>query len=109
MGVHHGDHGEEEEEDVTTTSVVHPGIQGRDRRALCGWRSHDRPGGPGLRPDRDRRARLVHQAEIDAGQRDGLTTEERQELSRLRREVKSLRLDVEVLKRATAFFAKETR
>jgi transposase len=51
----------------------------------------------------------VHQAEIDAGQRDGLTTEERQELSRLRREVKSLRLDVEVLKRATAFFAKETR
>ena len=51
----------------------------------------------------------VHQAEIDAGERDGLTTEERQELSRLRRENHSLRLDVEVLKRATAFFAKETR
>lgn len=51
----------------------------------------------------------VHQAEIDDGGRDGLTTEERQELTRLRRENRSLREDVEVLKRATAFFAKETR
>lgn len=51
----------------------------------------------------------VHQAEIDAGEREGLTTEERQELSRLRRENQSLREDVAILKRATAFFAKETR
>ena len=51
----------------------------------------------------------VAQAEIDAGQRDGLTTEEREELTRLRREVRSLKEDVEVLKRATVFFAKETR
>ena len=51
----------------------------------------------------------VQQAEVDAGERDGLTTEERKELTRLRRENHSLRLDVEVLKRATAFFAKETR
>jgi transposase len=51
----------------------------------------------------------VHQAEIDGGARDGLTTEERQELTRLRRENRSLKEDVEVLKRATAFFAKETR
>jgi transposase len=51
----------------------------------------------------------VHQAGIDAGARNGLTTEERDELTRLRREVRSLKEDVEVLKRATVFFAKETR
>jgi transposase len=49
------------------------------------------------------------QAEIDQGERPGLTTEERTELTKLRRENRSLREDVEILKRATAFFAKETR
>jgi transposase len=38
-----------------------------------------------------------------------LTTEEKEELTRLRRENRSLREDVEILKRATVFFAKETR
>ena len=52
----------------------------------------------------------VKQADIDDGTRsDGLTTAEREELSRLRRDNRQLREDVEVLKRATAFFAKETR
>ena len=51
----------------------------------------------------------VNQAAVDAGERDGITTEEREELTRLRRENRRLREDVEVLKRATAFFAKETR
>lgn len=52
----------------------------------------------------------VKQAEIDAGTRhDGLTTDEKEELSKLRRENRRLREDVEILKRATAFFAKETR
>ncbi len=51
----------------------------------------------------------VEQARIDAGEIDGLTTEERQELSRLRRENQRLQADVDLLKRATAFFAKETR
>ncbi len=53
--------------------------------------------------------RWVEQSEIDAGRRDGLTTEERLELSELRRENRRLHQDVEILKRATAFFAKETR
>ena len=51
----------------------------------------------------------VEQAQIDAGDLAGLTTEELQELSRLRRENKRLQADVDLLKRATAFFAKETR
>ena len=51
----------------------------------------------------------VKQAEVDAGERDGLTTEERQELASLKRENRRLKEDVEILKRATAFFAKETR
>ncbi len=49
------------------------------------------------------------QADIDDGQRPGPTSAEREELAQLRRENRRLREDVEVLKRATAFFAKETR
>ena len=51
----------------------------------------------------------VRQADVDAGRRDGGTTTEREELAQLRRENRRLREDVEILKRATAFFAKETR
>ena len=51
----------------------------------------------------------VKQADIDDGHRDGLTTSEREELAALRRENRRLAQDVEILKRATAFFAKETR
>ncbi len=53
--------------------------------------------------------RWVAQAEIDAGQREGLTTAEREELSRLRKENRVLREERDVLKRATVFFAAETR
>ncbi|MBB3730347.1 transposase [Nonomuraea dietziae] len=51
----------------------------------------------------------IRQAEVDAGQREGLTSSERQELEALRRENRRLREDVDVLKRATAFFVRETR
>jgi transposase len=51
----------------------------------------------------------VEQADIDDGKRAGLTTDERRELMELRRENRQLREDVGILKRATVFFAKETR
>lgn len=52
--------------------------------------------------------RWVAQAEIDSSQREGLTTSE-QELAYLRRENRILREERDILKRATAFFAKEIR
>src|SRR2546428_8788057 len=51
----------------------------------------------------------VRQAEIDAGRGapGALTTEEREELGRLRRENRTVRMERDILKKATAFFAKE--
>ncbi len=51
----------------------------------------------------------VAQADRDEGRRaDGLTTQERKELARLRRENKQLRIEREILSKAAAWFARET-
>ena len=55
--------------------------------------------------------RWVSQAETDSGggPAGALTTVEREELSALRKRVKTLEMEREILKKATAFFAKESK
>jgi|SRR3954466_1164220 transposase len=51
--------------------------------------------------------RWVHQANVDAGQQEGLTTDDKAELARLRREVADLREEKEILKKFAAWSAQE--
>jgi transposase len=51
--------------------------------------------------------RWVHQAEVDAGDKPGASTDDKAELAKLRRDVRRLEMENEILKRAAAYFAKE--
>jgi transposase-like protein len=51
--------------------------------------------------------RWMNQAQVDTGEREGLTTDEKAELARLRREVAELREEKEILKKFAAWSAQE--
>ena len=51
--------------------------------------------------------RWMQQADIDDGVRDGLTTTEQTEMVRLRRQNRRLEMENEILRRATAYFARD--
>ena len=53
-------------------------------------------------------ATRLKQDQIDRGEREGLTTDEREELAELRRDNARLRMERELLKRAVAFWVKES-
>ena len=104
----HGEHGEE----APAPPFVYPGVQGRDRRAVPARRPVRRPGREGLRPDRDRGARVGQAGRT--GRRDAQRRRPDQHRAAgagasCAGRTGRLREDVEILKRATAFFAKETR
>ena len=50
----------------------------------------------------------MKQADIDDGRRNGLSSDERGELVQLRRELRTAKMEIEILKRAAAYFAKES-
>ncbi len=51
--------------------------------------------------------RWVAQARVDTGDKPGVSTDDKSELTRLRRDVRRLEMENEILKRAAAYFAKE--
>ena len=99
-----------EHKGTTDTAELHRGLQGRGRPARPRRGQDGRGGGARSRPDRVVAPQLGRAGPGGSHEgRTGLTTAEREELTRLRKEVRELRMERDVLKKAAAFFAKDQR
>jgi transposase len=101
-------------EPMATHKKYPPEIKERAVRMLLEWRrERDRTDGGfedvaaklGVHPESVRNWLKIRQ--VDAGERPGVTTEDRQRIIELEREVRELRRANEILKSASAFFAAE--
>ena len=85
------------------------GVPSADGRAGPGWSHAGEQLAKEFEPSAQAIRNWVAQADRDEGRReDGLTTVEREELSRLRRENRQLKLERDILSKAAAWFARET-
>ena len=92
-----------------TSKAVHAGVPAADGRAASSGAAAFPELSREFGPTQWAIALWVKQADRDAGRGDGgLTTNERAELARLRRENKRLKMEREILAKAAAWFAQET-